>query len=126
MQVLEECGGDLGAVPDEFNRRRLDDVLALVWLDKYARAMRGQQVWRKGGGGRMGGGGRTGEGEKSGREEEGGKGGEGRDSRWGGGEGASREEGGEVCIPLGNSSSSHLAMLECEVIVFFQTTCTSY
>ena len=57
MQVLEECGGgDLGAVPDEFNRRRLDDVLALVWLDKHARAMRGQQVGRRGWGGRRGGG----------------------------------------------------------------------
>jgi len=42
-KVLEECGGNLAAVPEEFNRRRSDDVLALVWLDKHARAMRGQQ-----------------------------------------------------------------------------------
>lgn len=44
-QVVGEAGGCLQEVPARFSALRLADGNALVWLDRNARAMRGQQGW---------------------------------------------------------------------------------
>jgi hypothetical protein len=58
---VEDLGGDLGEVPEEFSEWRLPEVTALVWLDRRARAMRGQQVGGgcEGAAGGWGGGGKS-------------------------------------------------------------------